>query len=162
MRIAYYFRYAVGMDAPEMPGFVYWFWDEDGRLLYIGSTIDVRHRATEHKGSQGWWGQVRKVTADQYASPELARTAEREAIARELPLHNKTYNPARPKVPRVRMPVITQDPDGAPPRGWSLEQRPGGLRVYRRGTVTVMSRVTSQRDWACLAYALNDAIRQAA
>lgn len=74
---------------------LYRFYDERGRLLYIGITGDVRARFRQHADSKAWWKQVavREIVHCRTRADLLA--AEREAIIRERPRYNVIHNGRR-------------------------------------------------------------------
>lgn len=65
-----------------------------GDLLYIGSTIKRRQRMAAHARASGhgstWWPEVASIAYEDFPTAEDAILAERFAIRRENPLHNKT------------------------------------------------------------------------
>lgn len=68
---------------------VYYAWDGDGELLYVGSSINVSQRIRNHMSQTQWWPEVRRVTADEYPNELEARRAEAAAIAERPGLHNR-------------------------------------------------------------------------
>lgn len=68
---------------------VYRLYNKRGTLLYVGSTTNVGARLQNHRGSQPWWPQVRKVRLDHFETIAEARSTEGEAIYAERPRHNK-------------------------------------------------------------------------
>lgn len=75
---------------------VYRFFDERGRLLYVGRTSDLRRRTYEHARSQPWWREVQAMQFALYATPDEAADEESYAINDESPRYNKQV-PARPR-----------------------------------------------------------------
>lgn len=89
------------MTAPTVdPSLVlYRFYGDDGALLYIGKTIAVRERLSQHKTTAAFFELVRNVTLTRgfTSDAELCR-AETAAIRAERPRFNVADNPAkRPK-----------------------------------------------------------------
>lgn len=70
-----------------MSNVVYRFFDDDGRLLYIGSTGRWPGRMSEHQSQRPWWAEVATVTLEHHASLDRARVAEARAIERERPTY---------------------------------------------------------------------------
>jgi predicted GIY-YIG superfamily endonuclease len=69
---------------------LYRVFDGDGRLIYIGQTINLPVRINEHRGQSWWW----KLLADRiqvklYPSAESAKAAEKVAIQEETPVFNQ-------------------------------------------------------------------------
>lgn len=73
---------------PEGP-VVYRCYDDEGALLYIGSSINLRQRVRGHRGATRWWDEVVRVEAESYPTETAARIAEAHAIRDELPERNK-------------------------------------------------------------------------
>lgn len=57
-------------------------------LLYIGVSHDVESRNKGHAADSSWWGDVARVTIENYATRREALAAERAAIKLEAPIHN--------------------------------------------------------------------------
>lgn len=153
------------MDSPENHGFVYWLYAEDDSLLYIGSTINVKRRMTQHKSIQPWWPQVAvlKTKTEAYPTVEAARAAETRAIIAERPRHNDSHNrPARQQPARQLVEpglTIFASPDGRLPAGVRYEHTLGGLHKYSYGTKTIVMGehpTESHSLWVCLAHALKE------
>ncbi|QGJ87583.1 G-I-Y-Y-I-G endonuclease [Gordonia phage Faith5x5] len=78
-----------------IPHFVYRIYDEDGVLLYVGSTNSVRTRLNDHFIQKApWFRFAHRVEMEQYATRYEAREAERAAILTEGPIGN-TQNTSR-------------------------------------------------------------------
>jgi len=72
---------------------LYRYFDRLGRLLYIGRTHQrPGKRAEQHAADKWWWPQVASREVTWYPSHAALVAAEREAIIRERPLHNKVHN----------------------------------------------------------------------
>ena len=82
---------------------VYRCWAADGRLLYIGMSMGVAHRLSEHRRTAAWFPEVAKVTTQTYQSRDEAMTAERIAIQHERPIHNKDRH-----VPAMLPPITSE------------------------------------------------------
>jgi prophage antirepressor-like protein len=80
-------------DRMDRPHVVYRFFDEDGRLLYVGISASARQRMTAHRATQPWWDDAAQVTFTRYPNYESARAAELEAIATEDPVYNRADRP---------------------------------------------------------------------
>lgn len=61
--------------------------DADGRLLYVGCTVNLRHRFDAHRRESWWTGMVARVRAEVYPESE-ARRRELYAIRSEGPRFN--------------------------------------------------------------------------
>lgn len=72
---------------------LYRYFDRLGRLLYIGRTHQrPGARAAQHAADKWWWPQVASREVTWFPSHAALVAAEREAIIRERPLHNKVHN----------------------------------------------------------------------
>lgn len=69
---------------------LYRMFDAEGRLLYVGSTINLTQRFSEHHYDKPWWSTVAVIRLEHLPTrPELL-AAEEAAIVAEKPLHNLT------------------------------------------------------------------------
>jgi hypothetical protein len=66
----------------------------DGRLLYVGSTVNRSRRMSAHAGKSPWWGEVADVRIERHPDIVIARAIERAAIRAEAPTYNRAYNRA--------------------------------------------------------------------
>ncbi len=87
-------------DLPESPG-VYRFYGEDGALLYVGKSRNIRSRVLEHfaaehrsAGEQRLARQVRRVEWTETAGELGALLIEARAVKTEAPLHNRRLRAA--------------------------------------------------------------------
>lgn len=60
----------------------------DGRLLYVGISLNALGRLEEHSIQAEWFPLIATVTLEHYSSIGEAREAERSAIIHEMPIHN--------------------------------------------------------------------------
>lgn len=72
-----------------LPTAVYRLFDETDRLLYVGITCDLALRLADHKLCKPWWSVVVRVEVEMFSSRAEALAEERDAIATEVPLHNR-------------------------------------------------------------------------
>lgn len=70
------------------PCFVYRFFDDDDRLLYVGVAADVGRRIAQHRVTASWWPEATRGEFRCYPSREAALQAEALAIAVERPGRN--------------------------------------------------------------------------
>lgn len=66
---------------------VYWLWDDNERLIYVGSTRNLTQRLDRHRRVMG--GLWATATHEQFGSAEEMLMAERDAIATEFPAMNQ-------------------------------------------------------------------------
>lgn len=72
----------------KSPHYVYRCYDEDGRLIYVGCTVDPVGRLAHHRAN-AWWGhQISTVRNIVFPNKDYALTREREAIGEERPRWN--------------------------------------------------------------------------
>lgn len=69
-------------------------YDKNGLLLYVGIAEDESRRRKEHKSTSTWFKHTASITVEEHESRGAARLAEKEAIDRENPLHNKAGRPS--------------------------------------------------------------------
>lgn len=93
------------------PHFVYRAFDEDGRLLYVGCTIDFLIRLREHRKSSVWYPLVDHWTVEDYPNFYVGRAIELRAIRTEGALY--TPVPSGPKPWPMGADVVTTDEAGA-------------------------------------------------
>lgn len=77
---------------PAWPGRtcgLYRCFDAEDRLLYVGISFKVWARWQQHSLRSPWFHEVRKVTIERFESRGHAADAEREAVAKEKPVHNE-------------------------------------------------------------------------
>lgn len=86
----------AGMKVPAKRGFwTYRFFDEHGRLLYVGSTVNPRGRAAAHRRGD-YWQFVARMQWDEHVDTATMLRAEREAILDEHPTLNSVIAPLAP------------------------------------------------------------------
>ena len=82
-------------------GELYRMYDAHGVLLYLGQTTRTTiERAAGHVRSH-WWEDVTTIKVERWPLAELS-ARERDAIAAECPLYNRTSGPTAPEARRVR------------------------------------------------------------
>lgn len=72
---------------------VYRIYDADGRLLYVGMSINAVQRLAAHRYQQEWWPRVARVDIEHFVGRKAAARAEALAIETEAPEFN--VNPGR-------------------------------------------------------------------
>jgi hypothetical protein len=72
---------------------LYRHFDADGRLLYVGISIQAFGRLCRHQKGSPWWLKIARVTVEQFGSRSAAEDAELRAIKTELPVYNKRHKP---------------------------------------------------------------------
>lgn len=74
---------------------VYWLYDRENVLLYVGVTDHLLQRLTQHGLSKPWAGDVSRIESIEYATRSHAQAVERNAIRFEGPLYNATFQSAQ-------------------------------------------------------------------
>lgn len=78
----------------EEPHYVYWCYDANGQVLYIGCTYNPPQRLRAHRNGSHW---APKVARTRIVGPfpgwSYAHDVECRAIAAERPWHNIAHNP---------------------------------------------------------------------
>lgn len=80
---------------------LYRFYDESGRLLYVGMTGNLPQRIADHEVKR-WYTLVAEIKIEWFPHKAAARLAERRAISGERPRYNIADRkpPSEPKKPR--------------------------------------------------------------
>ena len=72
---------------------LYRFLDKENRLLYVGISSDWVSRLNQHYKKADWFHEVATSTFTHYKTRHEVEAAERTAIAKEGPIHNRALNP---------------------------------------------------------------------
>lgn len=72
----------------DQPHYVYRCYDADGRLIYVGCTVNPNRRIAWHRNSSWWGHQIDAVRNRVYPDRPTALMRERQAIAAEQPRWN--------------------------------------------------------------------------
>lgn len=67
---------------------LYRFYNDTGRLLYVGITKHLPRRLSEHSWSKNWWTEVMRIDVEHFDDRSDARAAELHAIRTERPEYN--------------------------------------------------------------------------
>jgi hypothetical protein len=81
---------------------LYRHFDDVGRLLYVGISLNAVTRMSQHKHSARWFDNIASVTVEWLDSRDAALAAELRAIREESPIHNKAgriYSHAKKAAP---------------------------------------------------------------
>lgn len=98
-------RRAVKATYDAQPHWVYWHYDADGRLLYVGMTSDIEARTNQHRYTTRWWHAVERVVSTRFDDAHKARSVEQSAIESGRPLYNVKHNPDA-ELARERLAVL--------------------------------------------------------
>jgi predicted GIY-YIG superfamily endonuclease len=72
----------------DKPTSLYRFYDAENRLLYVGITLHVPNRWSDHARGKSWWRDVDHSTVEHFATRAEAAAKELTAIRTEGPLYN--------------------------------------------------------------------------
>lgn len=93
------------IPSPNLPHYVYHIWGESGALLYVGMSYNVKRRMDWHR-CKDYGEPIARVTKKKYPTRPEAHEAEKEAIRRDNPLHNKEryrYNNVLPPLDSISL-----------------------------------------------------------
>lgn len=96
---------------------LYRHFDTDGVLLYVGISLSVGTRTSAHRRAAPWFRDVARIEVQHFTSRADCALAERVAIDREKPLHNRS----RPKASMADLVAVV---DALPPRGMDVRPTP--------------------------------------
>lgn len=112
--------------------------DKDGMLLYVGISLKLGQRMSQHRRKTHWFKAVASITLQHFDTLAEALVAEKIAIDAESPLWNRMRNFAPPKPKREKwngeQQVIRDQPYPVTFGGIRLKLLPGGLVEYDYGT----------------------------
>lgn len=94
------------------PTDLYRAFDAEGRLLYVGVSLNLGDRMKGHRSAALWWEDVAIIAVEHCEDRAAAMTAERAAITAESPAYNQQHGSFRsPQPPAEQMPddVLTAD-----------------------------------------------------
>lgn len=74
------------------PTAVYRMYDKEGRLLYIGQSVNPATRPMQLADHRAWVTDIARITLDWLPSRQDAIAEEERAIQAENPMHNVVYN----------------------------------------------------------------------
>lgn len=78
-----------------MPYSLYRLYGDEDTLLYVGMSMNLPGRLTNHRVQKPWWTLVRHITVEHFETKAAVLTAEREAIQSEQPIWNIQHNLGR-------------------------------------------------------------------
>lgn len=84
-------RFAFGTELPSFGFFVYAYFREDGRALYVGQSYDLYTRHAAHRQRSPWYPQAAHfLVIGRHEDRASALAAEKAAIVAMRPAHNRT------------------------------------------------------------------------
>lgn len=91
---------------------LYRHFDAANELLYVGISLSVAHRLSQHMRGSRWSGQIARVTVEHFATRDDALQAEERAIKVERPrfnvVHNNTNKPSRRKYSGLGLAILDE------------------------------------------------------
>ena len=72
---------------------VYRYFNEAGRLLYVGVSLSPMQRLIQHRDTTTWFNEVVRIEIKRYPNRDVALAIEIAAIRHEKPLYNKARVP---------------------------------------------------------------------
>ena len=70
---------------------LYKFWNKN-ELLYVGISLNVFARLSQHRRDKEWWDEVTEITVKHYDTREQALDAEAKSIKKDNPKYNIAMN----------------------------------------------------------------------
>lgn len=95
---------------------LYRHFDREGKLLYVGISVNALGRLSEHRNSR-WFDEIAEVKIEHFGNRNEVLQAERLAVANEKPAHNKqlrklrsqkVLQPSEPKTAERRLLTMKQ------------------------------------------------------
>ena len=74
------------------PTYVYYFFDVQGNLLYVGITNNLRRRWEQHEADKPWWHLVARKESVRYSTRQEAERVEAHQIRTHRPMFNRAMN----------------------------------------------------------------------
>ena len=74
------------------PTHVYYFYDVQGNLLYVGITNDIKRRWAQHAEDKPWWHLVARKEKVLYSTRQEAERVEAHQIRTHRPMYNRAMN----------------------------------------------------------------------
>ena len=121
--------------------YLYRHFSEEGELLYVGVSLSPVHRLVGHRKGSHWFGLIRRVEIEEFATREEALKAETVAIISEQPLHNIQKRKVKEiKVPKsrelepgTRVKVLVQTFSGWKGEGFVVDHHGNGVTILKDG-----------------------------
>lgn len=113
---------------------LYRLYDSTGTLLYVGVSLNVAQRMSQHRAVKPWWTDVARIELEHYDTRGRVLAAELAAIRAEAPLYNVQY---------AERPALVE----APPQTSAAElrrQRAALRRTERKITAAVSERQAAE------------------
>ena len=79
----------------DTPHYLYRHFDADGKLLYVGITLNPESRQLTHRTTTPWRHLIATITQEMHPSLAIAEAYERHDIRTKVPLYNVSHSPDR-------------------------------------------------------------------
>lgn len=83
---------------------LYRHFDKHNDLLYVGISLSAIGRLSQHSDVSHWFHHISRVTIEWFPTRREALSAEREAIRKENPRHNKQHKSVQSSQPKAPLP----------------------------------------------------------
>lgn len=111
---------------------VYQYFDDRGRLLYVGVTARNVRRAQEHAETKAWWPSAVGCTLEHFDTREAALKREREIIQGYLPPYNTVHNAFKAEAQHLHEVSTRTAPASPAPERVAHQMPPPPSRPKRR------------------------------
>jgi hypothetical protein len=81
---------ALMLPNKSVPTEVYRLYDDRGDLVYVGLSLRMAERMSQHRMQSDWWESVTRIEIERFPDRCGAEKRERELIAMERPKHNRS------------------------------------------------------------------------
>lgn len=75
---------------------VYALFNDEGRCLYVGRSVNLRRRLQQHARQAAWWPSVEYIQQIKITNPVDANSVERALIRSYQPVHNVRHTVHEP------------------------------------------------------------------
>jgi excinuclease UvrABC nuclease subunit len=79
-------------ELDAVPTALYRHFDHEGRLLYVGISLNAVMRTKQHHTNAPWFQEITRIELTWFGSRSSAELAEERAIKTEKPLYNISFN----------------------------------------------------------------------
>lgn len=108
---------------PRRHHILYRWWDTDGRLLYVGKSVSVLNRVTQHRHKSAFFEEAAAMTIERFPTAQALAAAEMAAIRAENPAYNISGGRHNPEAPSRSITVYdVENPPANVAGRWQLVQ----------------------------------------
>lgn len=91
---------------------LYRHFNKKGKLLYVGKSMSIFNRISNHKSNSFWFEKISSITLEKHESEELLNRAERKAIEEEKPFYNIIFTSKKIKREIKKINIVGLDNGG--------------------------------------------------